>query len=74
MLVNSIHTLPTGAGLPLTIAFNGSASIDVNMNGNMDLTGLFNSPPNLQIHGTMEPRCVFADLYNKRILHYIFFT
>nr|XP_002124291.1 uncharacterized protein LOC100186072 [Ciona intestinalis] len=58
MIVNSAHVLPTGVGLPLTIAFNGSASIDVNADGRLDMTGLFSTPPQLTVNGQVLPRAV----------------
>ncbi|CAK8688943.1 unnamed protein product [Clavelina lepadiformis] len=58
MLVNSAHVLPTGVGLPLTIAFNGSASVDIAAEGKLDMTGLFLSPPNLAVLGSLKPRAV----------------
>ena len=56
MLINSAHVLPTGLGLPLQIAFNGSASVDLDLYGHMDLKGMFNSPPSLKVGGKIEPR------------------
>lgn len=58
MIMNSQHVLPTGVGFPLTVAFNGSASVDINVNGQMDLKSLFDASPAMTLNGLFEPRFV----------------
>lgn len=56
MLMNSAFVIPTIAGLPLTLAFNGTASIDVTAKGHLDMTQLFTANPTLNVLGSVQPR------------------
>nr|CAB3262975.1 uncharacterized protein LOC100186072 [Phallusia mammillata] len=58
MLMNSAFVIPTIAGLPLTLAFNGTASIDVTANGHLDMTQFFTPQPTLDVVGSLKPRGV----------------
>jgi len=56
LLMNSAYVIPTAAGLPLTLAFNGSASVDVTVEGTLDMQGLFNPSPSVNVLGSIKPR------------------
>ena len=51
-------TVPTGAGLPLTIAVNGSVSLDVQAGGQMDFSNLLSSNPEFSVNAEFNPRLV----------------
>jgi len=50
------YTVPTSAGLPLTIAVNGSTSLDVRMTGQMDFSGLLSATPHFSLNTETNPR------------------
>ena len=56
LLINTAHVLPTGAGLPMTLAVNGSASIDVTGAGSLDLSSLMSLSPELAMDAEFYPR------------------
>lgn len=60
LIINSAHVLPTGVGLPLQLAFNGSVSIDMNIQGQLDMSGLFSLSPNLAFRADVNPRAAIV--------------
>ena len=56
LVINSAHVLPTGVGLPLELAFNGSVSIDLKVEGQLDMSGLFGASPTVAFKADLNPR------------------
>lgn len=56
--LDSSLTVPTAAGLPLTLSVNGTAVVDVKASGKMDLRKVSKSPRSVHIDGEIRPRSV----------------
>ena len=50
------YSLPTGIGFPLTLAVNGSASLDVSVGGQVDLSKVMSLNPEFAINTNANPR------------------
>ncbi|XP_067677413.1 uncharacterized protein [Haliotis asinina] len=55
MLLDSSMIIPTSSGLPLTLSVNGSASIDLQASGQVDLRNSLTSPRSFLIGGILKP-------------------
>ncbi|XP_046557707.1 uncharacterized protein LOC124266910 isoform X2 [Haliotis rubra] len=55
MILDSSMIIPTSSGLPLTLNVNGTASIDLQASGQVDLRNILTSPRSLLIDGIMKP-------------------
>ncbi len=56
MFLDSSIIIPTISGFPLNLTVDGSATIDVEASGKMDLRKLATNPPSLSINGYIKPR------------------
>ena len=56
MFLDSTMIIPTSSGLPLTLAVNGTATVDMKAKGKVDLRKLVNSPRSLELEGLIQPR------------------
>ncbi|XP_039263293.2 uncharacterized protein LOC120339267 [Styela clava] len=54
LLLNTFNSLPTGIGMPLQIAFNGTTSVDINAAGKFNMG--FGASPEYLIKGKVSPR------------------
>ena len=52
--------IPTCAGLPIHMDVNGTGTVDLALNGKMDLRKLGSSPRSMDIDGQIRPRYVFS--------------
>ena len=43
-------------GIPLTLSLNATASLDLTVDGRVDMKGLFASPKAFEIEGLIKPR------------------
>ncbi|XP_067677415.1 uncharacterized protein [Haliotis asinina] len=55
MILDSSMIIPTSCGLPLTLSVNGSASIDLQASGQIDLRNIFTSSRSFLIDGILKP-------------------
>ncbi|XP_067677414.1 uncharacterized protein [Haliotis asinina] len=55
MILDSSMIIPTSSGLPLTLNVNGTASIDLQASGQVDLQNILTSPSSLLIDGLLKP-------------------
>ncbi|XP_041357420.1 apolipophorins-like [Gigantopelta aegis] len=55
MFLDSTMIIPTSSGLPLMLAVNGTATVDMKAKGKVDLRKLYNSPRSLQLEGVIQP-------------------
>lgn len=55
MFLDVSHVIPTAAGMPLRLEADGSASINVAVQGKMDIRRMFTSPSNFDISGSVKP-------------------
>ena len=66
MFLDSSMIIPTGAGFPMNLTVNGTATMDLKLKGKMDLR----SPPNVDIEGLIQPRysktCLKQPLKNRQ--------
>ena len=56
MFLDSEMTVPTAAGFPLKLAVNGTAAVNVQVGGKMDLRQVMAQPSTLLIDGHLKPR------------------
>lgn len=56
MFIDTSIIIPTSAGFPLSLAINGTASIDIEASGKVDLLKLSTSPRSILINGLIRPR------------------
>jgi hypothetical protein len=56
MLVESELRVPTAAGLPLRLAVDGTATLNLHLNGKMDVRQMFSNPATVDINGSIKPR------------------
>jgi hypothetical protein len=54
-------TVPTLCGLPLTLTVNGTAVMDLQASGKMDLRKVSQDPRSIFIDGQIKPRSVSHD-------------
>ncbi|KAH3731002.1 hypothetical protein DPMN_057006 [Dreissena polymorpha] len=52
MFLDSSFIIPTASGFPLNLTVNGTAMINLNIHGKMDIK----RPPSLDISGRIAPR------------------
>ncbi|ELU04621.1 hypothetical protein CAPTEDRAFT_222921 [Capitella teleta] len=55
MFFDLAHVIPTSAGLPLKLEADGAATINVKVNGKMDIRRMFTSPSTFDISGSVKP-------------------
>lgn len=55
MFLDVTHVIPTVAGMPLTLEADGSAAINVQVSGKMDIRRMFTSPSTFDISGSVKP-------------------
>ena len=55
MFLDLTHVIPTAAGLPLRLEADGAATINVKVNGKMDIRRMFTSPSTFDISGSVAP-------------------
>ncbi|KAK7501815.1 hypothetical protein BaRGS_00006901, partial [Batillaria attramentaria] len=55
VLMDTSMTIPTSSGLPLTLTVNGTATVDLQASGKMDLRKVSAKPRSLQIDGEIRP-------------------
>ena len=56
MFLDSHYIIPTSSGFPLTLSVNGTATIDLQASGKMDVLKLTSKPASLDINGIIKPR------------------
>ena len=56
MFMDTTRTIPTAAGLPLKLSVEGTTSININVNGKLDIRQMFSSLSTFDIDGTIKPR------------------
>jgi len=59
MILDSSMIIPTSCGLPLNLTVNGTATIDLQASGQIDLSKLLKSPSSMLIDGTIKPRYTY---------------
>ncbi|CAH1772638.1 unnamed protein product [Owenia fusiformis] len=55
MFLDSTHCIPTVTGLPLKMAINGTATVNLKVGGKVDIRQLFTFPPKFDIDGFVKP-------------------
>ena len=60
VLFDTSMIVPTVAGLPLRVRADGTTVVSMKAQGKVDLTKLFNSPPAIDIEGTVRPRYIWG--------------
>ena len=63
--LDSSIIIPTSSGFPMNLTVNGTATIDLQANGKVDLMKLAQS--NLDIHGLIRPRFEHIPVHNKHV-------
>ena len=58
MFLDSELVVPTAVGLPLRLAVDGTATVNVKMDGKMDVRQMFSNPSTVDINGSIKPRYV----------------
>ena len=58
MFMDSTITVPTMMGLPLKLAVNGTATVNLKVKGKLDLRQVATSPRGIEIDGYIKPRYV----------------
>ena len=56
MLMDSTMVIPTVTGLPLRMNIEGAATMNVKVNGKLDLRKIFAAPRSVDVHGRVKPR------------------
>ena len=56
MFLDSELTVPTAVGMPLKLAIDGTATVNVKLNGKMDVRQMFSNPSTVDINGSIKPR------------------
>jgi hypothetical protein len=55
MFLDLTHVVPTAAGLPLRLEADGAATVNIKVNGKMDIRRMFTSPSTFDISGSVKP-------------------
>jgi hypothetical protein len=56
MFLDTTVTIPTILGMPLKLAINGTATVNLQISGKMDVRQAFASPRSMDITGSIKPR------------------
>lgn len=56
MFLDTTLTIPTILGMPLKLSINGTATINMQISGKMDVRQAFASPRSMDIRGSVKPR------------------
>lgn len=62
MFLDSTMCIPTFIGLPLKLAVNGTATINVKVGGKMDIRNIGTAPRSMDIDGHIKPRYFTMDV------------
>merc|ERR1712137_673764 len=55
MFLDTSIIIPTSSGFPMNLTVNGTATIDLQASGKIDVMKMAQSNPNLDIHGLIRP-------------------
>jgi len=55
MLMDSTLVIPTAVGMPLKLAMDGTATVNVKMDGKVDVRQMFSNPSTFDINGAIKP-------------------
>ena len=58
MFLDTSVNIPTCVGMPLKLSVDGTATVNLKINGKMDIRQLFASPASMDVTGTISPRSV----------------
>ena len=56
LFLDATTTIPTAAGLPLKLSIDGTTSLNINVNGKLDIRQMFSSMSTFDIEGSIKPR------------------
>ena len=69
MFLDTDCIIPTAVGMPLKLTVDGTATVNLKLNGKMDIRQLFSSPASMDVTGTIAPRFATVAALTMSISH-----